>query len=76
MESGSAAVLGVCLKPSGPQDVPKLLLYSVGFCDCLANSPEPPVACLLIALHCVFGLFFLIICWTRQACLMVLRSSH
>lgn len=48
MESGSAAVLGVCLKPSGPQDVPKLLLYPVGFCACLANSPEPPLpACSL-----------------------------
>lgn len=75
-ESGSTAVLGVCLRPSGPQDVPKLLLYPVGFCDCLVNSPEHPVDCLLTVLDCVFGVIPLIICWARQSCLMVLRSLH
>lgn len=55
-ESGSTAVLGVYLKPSGPQDVSKLLLYPVGFCDCLMNSPEYPTECLLIVLDGVFGM--------------------
>lgn len=75
-ESESTAVLGVCIKPSGPQDVPKLLLYPVGFCFCLVNLPVHPIDCLLIVLYCVLGMFPLIVWWPRQSCLMLLRSLH
>lgn len=60
-ESGSTAVLGVCIKPSGPHDVPKLLSYPVGFCFYLVNSPDHHIDCLLIVLCCVFGMFPLIV---------------
>jgi hypothetical protein len=75
-ESEIMGVLGCALEPSGPQDIPKLPLYPVGFCDCLVNSPEHLIDCLLITFHCVFFIFLLIISWDRLSYPVVLRSFH